>query len=171
VRQAFPDGIYWLTIGQKAEPDLHGLHLRLVESWDALPKLDSYAWRWVAYHMVKVDRKDDLRRLLLDFDYLQAKLSSTDPNALIADEYLPEDKDLQLVQSVIQLQLVIQDLAVWSKGLKKPTRCGPRAVQHAAEVMKIQVQLGSDVLDYLAELFPDWIDELAEVTWSEVGGW
>jgi hypothetical protein len=45
-----------------------------------------------------------LRRILLDFNYLQAKLAATDPNALIADyDYLPEDKDLQLVQSALRL--------------------------------------------------------------------
>jgi hypothetical protein len=39
-------------------------------TWDALPKLpDPYAWRWVGYHMVNAGRKDDLRRLLLDFNY------------------------------------------------------------------------------------------------------
>ena len=42
-----------------------------------------------AYHLVQAGRKDDLRRLLLDFNYLQAKLAATDPNALIADyDYL-----------------------------------------------------------------------------------
>ena len=57
-----------------------------------------------AYHMVQAGRKDDLRRLFLDFNYLQAKLSATDANALIADyDYLPEDKDLQLVQSAMRL--------------------------------------------------------------------
>jgi WD40 repeat protein len=81
------------------------LHLRLLEAWDALPKLpDTYGWRWIAYHLVLAGRKDDLRRLLLEFDYLLAKLSNTDPNALIADyNYLPEDKDLQLVQSALRL--------------------------------------------------------------------
>jgi WD40 repeat protein len=53
---------------------------------------------------VKAGRKDDLRRLLLDFDYLQVKLSSTDPSGLIADyDCLPEDRDLQLVQSALRL--------------------------------------------------------------------
>jgi hypothetical protein len=92
-------------IQKRREQDLPGLHLRLVQAWDALPKLpDAYAWRWVAYHMAEAGRKDDLRRLLMDFEYLQAKLSSTDPSALIADyDYLPEEKDLQLVQSAIRL--------------------------------------------------------------------
>ena len=49
-----------------------------------------------AYHLVQAGRKDDLRRLLLDFNYLQAKLAATDPNALIADyDYLAEEEDLR----------------------------------------------------------------------------
>jgi hypothetical protein len=55
------------------------LDLRLVEAWDALPKPpDAYAWRWIAYHMVKPGREDDLRRLLLDFHYLQGVGGTTD---------------------------------------------------------------------------------------------
>ena len=92
-------------IHKRREKDLPGLHLGLVEAWDALPKLpDAYAWRWVGYHMVQAGRKDDLRRLFLDFNYLQAKLFATDANALIADyDYLLENKDLQLVQSAMRL--------------------------------------------------------------------
>jgi hypothetical protein len=33
--------------------------------------------------MVKAGRKDDLRRILLDFNYLQAKLAATDTNAAL----------------------------------------------------------------------------------------
>jgi APAF-1 helical domain len=92
-------------IHKRREKNLAGLHLRLLEAWNALPKLpDHYAWRWVAYHLAKAGREEDLRRLLLNFDYLHAKVGATDSNALIADyEYLPEDKDLQLVQSAIPL--------------------------------------------------------------------
>jgi hypothetical protein len=54
--------------------------------------------------MVKSGRKDDLRRLLLDLNYLEAKLFATNTNALIADyDYLPENKDLRTVQSAIRL--------------------------------------------------------------------
>ena len=92
-------------IHKRREKNLAGLHLRLLEAWNALPKLpDHYAWRWVAYHLAKAGREEDLRRLLLNFDYLHAKVGATDSNALIADyDYLPEDKDLQLVQSAIRL--------------------------------------------------------------------
>jgi APAF-1 helical domain len=88
-------------IRKRREKDLPGLHLRLVEAWNAQPKLpDPYAWRWAAYHLAQAGGKEDLRRLLLNFDYLQTKLFATDPNALIGDyDYLPEDKDLQLVRS------------------------------------------------------------------------
>jgi hypothetical protein len=86
-------------------PDVAAVHLRLVEAWDALPKLpDAYAWRWVGYHMVKGGRKDDLRRLLLDFNYLEAKLATTDVNALIADyNFLDDEEKLRLIQSAIRL--------------------------------------------------------------------
>ena len=92
-------------IQKRREKELPCLHLRLVEAWDAVPRLpDAYAWRWVGYHMVKAGRKDDLRRLLLDFNYLQPKLFATDPNALIADyDYLADEEELRLIQSAIRL--------------------------------------------------------------------
>jgi hypothetical protein len=77
----------------------------------------------------------------------------------------------QLHWACRSLQLVLQDLVNWSDGTAKPTRCGPKANQHAVEVIKIQEEMGEEVLHWLGELFPDWIDELAETTWSEVGGW
>src|SRR6202035_3479409 len=91
-------------IRKRCEKNLPLLHLRLVEAWNALPKLpDAYAWRWIAYHMVKAAREDDLHRLLLNFNYLQGKLAATDKNALIADyDYLLKDGDLRTVQSVLR---------------------------------------------------------------------
>jgi WD40 repeat protein len=63
-----------------------------------------YCLRHLPTHLAEVGRDDDLRSLLLNFNWLQTKLEATDPNALIADyDYLPEDKDLQLVQSAIRL--------------------------------------------------------------------
>ena len=43
-----------------------------------------------------------------------------------------------------------------------------RAAKSATD---LQEQIGADILDYLDELFPDWIDEAAEQIWQEVGGW
>ena len=63
-----------------------------------------YCLRHLAGHLHEVDRDPDARSVLLNFDFLQAKLEATDVNALIADcEYLPEDLDLRLVQSAIRL--------------------------------------------------------------------
>jgi hypothetical protein len=69
------------------------------------------------------------------------------------------------------LQSVLTDLGQWGDGTAGPTRCGPGANRHAREVLDIQESVGSDVLDYLAEACPDWIDEAANETWNEVGGW
>jgi len=69
------------------------------------------------------------------------------------------------------LQAVLADLASWSSGVPGPTKCGPRAGQFAAEIMDIQEQLGADVHEQLGEHYPDWIDQIAELTWKEVGGW
>jgi hypothetical protein len=65
-------------------------------------------WRWIAYHLVQAGRKDELRHLLLDFNYLsiylEAKLAATDTKALIADfDYLAVDEELRLIQSAIRL--------------------------------------------------------------------
>ncbi len=87
------------------EETLPALHLRLVRAWDELPQLpNAYAWRWIPYHLVKAGRIGDLRRLLLDFDYLQLKLDKTDPNSLIADYSLAEsDASLTSVQLALRL--------------------------------------------------------------------
>jgi WD40 repeat protein len=63
-----------------------------------------YCLRHLVGHLREVDRDQDARNALLNFDFLQAKLDATDANALIADyEYLPDDLDLQRVQSAIRL--------------------------------------------------------------------
>jgi hypothetical protein len=60
---------------------------------------DLYGWRWAVYHLAKAGRKSDLRRILVDFDYLLGKLDATSVNALIADyDYSPEDANLHTVQ-------------------------------------------------------------------------
>lgn len=108
----------WLT-GWDAEQDqsFAGLyHLSLKEGrkrladwgWDeyarGLQNASLYCLRHLLTHLHEADRNDQARTVLLDFDWLQRKLEATDINALIADyDYLPEDKDLQLVQSAIRL--------------------------------------------------------------------
>jgi WD40 repeat protein len=101
-------------IGKRREMELPRLHLGFLEAWDAShePQGD-YMWRWVAYHLMSAGRRDDLRQLLLNFDYLQGKLAATDTNALIADyDYFGADEELRLIQLSIQLSghILVRDI-------------------------------------------------------------
>jgi WD40 repeat protein len=72
--------------------------------WTDLPATESYLWNHLAYHLVKAAREDELRKLLLDFKWMQAKLDATDVNSLISDyDYLSDDSDLRLVQGAVRL--------------------------------------------------------------------
>jgi WD40 repeat protein len=81
------------------------LHARLLDRWgDPYQLPDSYAWRYISYHQIQAGRREELRKLLLDFNWLQAKLEGLDVNALITDfDYLPKDKDMRLVQGALRL--------------------------------------------------------------------
>ena len=75
-----------------------------ISHWAELPVDEPYLWHHFAYHMVRAKRNEDLRKLLLDFNWIQAKLDATDINSLITDyDNLPDDRALNLVQSVIRL--------------------------------------------------------------------
>ena len=89
--------------------EAHGLladyyfHGPTARAYDRKP-LDAYALRWLSDHLVKARRYDDLRRLLLDFNYLLSKLIATDSNVLIADYgYFSDDADLSLIRGAIRL--------------------------------------------------------------------
>ena len=56
------------------------------------------------YHLLEAGRTDELRGMLLDFEWLQAKLDAVDVNSLIADyDYLSDDFVLRMVQGAIRL--------------------------------------------------------------------
>jgi len=91
--------------------DLSSLHGRLLDAyqqicadgWQSGPN-DGYFFEHLPYHLVGAGREDELRRMLFDFDWLQAKLAATDVNSLISDyDYLSDDSDLRLVQGAIRL--------------------------------------------------------------------
>jgi WD40 repeat protein len=86
-------------------PSLHGHLLDVCPCWPQLPKDEEYLWRHLSYHLLAADRNGELRKLLLDFDYLQAKLKATDANALLGDyEGLSKnDEELRLIQGSIRL--------------------------------------------------------------------
>lgn len=43
--------------------------------------------------------------------------------------------------------------------------------RRVSEVLDIQEQLGAEMLASLDDRWPDWVDDLAHETWTEVGGW
>ena len=52
--------------------------------WHTSPN-DGYLYQNLAWHLKEADRQEELRKLLLDFNWLQAKLRATDVTALTAD--------------------------------------------------------------------------------------
>jgi len=93
------------------EGDQDKLHVELLEAyqkkckdgWSTGPN-DGYFFEHLAYHLVESGRKDELWRLLLNFNWIQAKLDATDVNSLITDyDYLPDDHTLGLVQGAVRL--------------------------------------------------------------------
>lgn len=79
-------------------------------------------------------------------------------------------KDLAIWASR-SLQHAVEELSIWSHENGSLVRCGPLAIRAAKAALDLQEQVGLNVLDHLDEHFPDWIDDIAEETWDEVGGW
>ena len=69
------------------------------------------------------------------------------------------------------LQRVITELSSWCDGSEQTVRCGPLAVRSAKASLDLQEQIGLEIMDSLDEQFPEWLDEVAEETWEEIGGW
>jgi hypothetical protein len=107
----------WLTGWDTQDQPLGGpYHLSLQEGHKRLAD-----WGWVKYgrgvqnaslycfrhlvaHLHEADRKDQARTVLLDFDFLQAKLLATDANALMADyDHFTDEAEFRLIQSGIRL--------------------------------------------------------------------
>jgi hypothetical protein len=69
------------------------------------------------------------------------------------------------------LQCVLKELAGRVNGSVNHGYCGPDATRYAKSVLDVQETIGLDVSDYLADTEPDWIDDVANDTWCELGGW
>jgi hypothetical protein len=89
------------------------------QPWQTLSVEEGYFWHYFPYHLREAElheakQRSSLKKLLLNFDWLQAKLNATDVIQLIADYgLLPEDKNLWLVQRAIQLStsVLVKDKA------------------------------------------------------------
>lgn len=91
--------------------NLTSLHHQLLEAYNQkcsgtwfTAQNDGYFFQKLAYHLVEAGRCSELRQLLVDFNWLQAKLNATNPYALLTDyELLSNDENLQSVQGAIRL--------------------------------------------------------------------
>jgi len=88
------------------------LHVQLLETyrptsgdWMDLDTESWYLWRNLAGHLMGSRRSAELRDLLVDFSFLEAKLKATDINALISDYagLAGEDPELRLIQAALRL--------------------------------------------------------------------
>lgn len=103
--------------------DLPSLHNQLLEAygkgcggkWSSGPE-DGYFYKHLAYHMKEAGKKEELRKLLLNFEWMCSKLKNeyilqnetgvkkSDVNSLLHDyDYLPEDTEMGLLQGAIKL--------------------------------------------------------------------
>jgi WD40 repeat protein len=94
-----------------AQGETKNLHEKLLASywrqcrdgWHTGPN-DGYFFQQLPYHLREAGRKEELRQLLLGFDWIKAKLYATNIVALIADlRLLPDDETSRLVQGAIRL--------------------------------------------------------------------
>ena len=103
--------------------DLPGLHDQLLEAyrkkcggnWSDGPK-DGYFFKHIAYHMKEAGKREELRNLLLNFEWMNTRLNKVyiiqektgvktpDVNSFIHDyDYLSDDIEVELVQGAIKL--------------------------------------------------------------------
>src|SRR5262249_19869237 len=87
------------------------LHQKLLEAyyqrcqggWPSGPN-DGYFFEYLTSHLLQAGRREDVRSLLLNVEWLQAKLAATGIGGLIADyELIQEDEDLRRVQDALRL--------------------------------------------------------------------
>ncbi|PSB33706.1 WD40 repeat domain-containing protein [Stenomitos frigidus] len=74
--------------------------------WSQEHASDRYLWNYLPYHLSQATQDEQLRSLLLNFEWLQAKLNATNIHRLIADyDLLSNDQDLVLVQQALRLSI------------------------------------------------------------------
>ncbi|MCP4582820.1 MAG: TIR domain-containing protein [candidate division Zixibacteria bacterium] len=80
-------------------------HNKLVKAWGDLYDLPhKYAWQWLAHHLSNAKKESKLRELLIDFNWLKAKLDAADVNSLVSDyDYIKGDSVLTSIQATLRL--------------------------------------------------------------------
>jgi WD40 repeat protein len=92
-----------LYLGRRLSDEVT-LHGRLIDRLGSPKHIqDRYALRWLPWHLGKASRDPARRALLVDFEWMMAKLKGTYIQSLIADyDYLPKEADLRTVQFVLR---------------------------------------------------------------------
>jgi len=94
-------------------PDLPALHGELVEaygtacgrSWANGPD-DGYFFQNLPRHLAAVDRLDDVKELLCDYEWLAAKRRATNIGAILADyDLVAQNPELTLIQKALRLSI------------------------------------------------------------------
>ena len=80
--------------------DPSAVHRRLIEAWGEPSRLPhDYAWRWFGWHCMGAGQKDQLLRLVLDFDWLRAKLAAVGIDATLAElERVGDDRQARVLE-------------------------------------------------------------------------
>ena len=83
------------------------VHKQLVAGYGDFQHLpDTYAWRWLPYHLWQAGQLEKLRALLLRPEWLHARLRAISSHGLIQDfDLVRDDRDVQVVQAALRLAL------------------------------------------------------------------
>ncbi len=87
---------------------------------------DGYFFEYLIYHLKEAGRHDELRSLLLDYDWIEAKLNATNSTALLAD-----------------YELALRIPATRASQLRRPTN---ESSTEDLRLIKTALQLGAEVL-------------------------
>jgi WD40 repeat protein len=125
--------------------DLQGLHRLILDAyknktsqgrWHTGPD-DGYFFQHLAYHLCHAGRHDCLKALLIDFDWMQARIRSTDVTGLIHDyDFVSSQDEIRDVQGAIRLSAHV----LLSDPGQLPSQLMGRLKDH--ESQKVQSLLG-----------------------------
>lgn len=82
------------------------LHARLADRWlrSRLTLPDIYAWTWIGWHLARGRQTERLKQLLLDFDWLKARLGMIPVQITLQDfERVEDSLDIKVVRDALLL--------------------------------------------------------------------
>lgn len=91
------------------ESSLKIAHQALIGAWQNLHTLpEDYAWHYIGHHLAEAGQFEVLRDLLLDYGWVNAKLTATDVPALLSDyDRLPDDPAITLIRSALVISAAV----------------------------------------------------------------